>query len=294
MNVWSSKDSLLVGTFSRSDVPFVVNADEIKRLRGECNRRQQRLRQDRKSGCNRRRIREEMNAISGKMTRRLNAVCHQAAACVVEKARRMKVATIALDLTVKSYIDSFPWFDLTQKIKEKAELLGIDVMVTTLDNVEPDVDKPHVYFKLSPTTNRIKIGLTGMTGGKRHGSETDSPEELIILAVDNKPKTKLRAREKHFHALFQEHRVKGEWFHAEPVIAWLREAGWFGNTGNLSQIAQVLDVSRDASTDGLLKADSERPLGYGVEWCSQNADNTQGYAENSQPALAVADCSRSY
>lgn len=289
MVVASSRDSLIVATFARSDVPFVINADVCKQWQSESSRRYQRLRQDRKSGANRRKIRDEMNAISDKQQRRMKTLCHEVAARVIQKANRMNVAEIQLDLTIKSYAASFPWFDLVEKIKYKCEDAGISVVDITQAVSEPDIVKPHVYFKFAPLAQRVKIGMTGRDDGGRHGSETDSPEELTILAIDNQPKTKLRAREKHFHAMFQEHRVNGEWFHSEPIIAWLREAQWLGNAGNQSQIAQVLDVSQDTSLVAASMPTVSATTQEVESGCSQNADNTRGYAESNQPALAVTN-----
>lgn len=289
MVVASSRDSLIVATFARCDVPFVINADVCKRWQSEAGRKHQRLRQDRKSGANRRDIRAEMNAISDKQQRRMKTLCHEVSTRIVAKASRMNVAEMQLDLTIKSYVASFPWFDLVEKLKYKCEDSGITVVDITQTVTEPDVAKPHVYFKFAPLAQRVKIGMTGREDGGRHGSETDSPEELIILAIDNQPKTRLRAREKHFHALFQEHRVNGEWFQSEPVIAWLREAQWLGNAGNHSQIAQVLDVSQDSSLLASSRPTVSVPTQEAESGCSQNADNTRGYAESAQPALAVTD-----
>lgn len=289
MTVSSSRDSLLVATFSRTDVPFVINADVVKQWQAESCRRHQRLRQDRKSDANRKRIKKEMNAISDKTSRRMKTLCHEAASRVIDKAIRMGVAEIRLDLTIKSYVRHFPWFDLAGKIKYKAESAGIKLIDATQTVTEPQVDKPHVYFKLAPSTGRIKIGMTGLENGKRHGSETDSPEELIILAIDNQPKSKLRAREKHFHAMFQDYRLKGEWFVSEPILAWLREAEWLGNAGNLSQIAQVLDVSSDTLLAGHLQANRKCSLDLIASGCSHNAVSGEDIAEYSATALAVTD-----
>jgi hypothetical protein len=287
MVVSSSRDSLLVATLPRSDVPFVINADVVHRWQSESDRLQYRLRQDRKSGANRRAIREESNRMSTKMENRMSTLCHEVAARVIERATRSKVSSIRLDLTVKSFAKHFPWYELASKIKYKAEDAGIDVTDSTAIVLEPDVNKPHVYFKYSQSTGRVKIGRTGRNDGGRHGAETDSPEELVVLAVDNQPKTKLVSKEKHYHAMFAEHRVKGEWFACEPVMAWLREVKWLGNSGNLSQIAQVLDVSEDAFRVGHLKANSEcSPI---LSGCSQNADKKLGYRESNRAALAATE-----
>ncbi len=248
MIVSSNREHLLIATLERSDTPFVINADECKQWMSEANAKHQRLRQDRKSDANRRKIGQQMTAISNKRNARMKTLCHEVSARIINHAIRKRVATVELDLTIKSYAKVFPWFDLAAKIKYKAESAGIVVVDSTQTVINPSVDQPHVYFKYSPSTNRIKIGRTGRSDGGRHGAETDSPEELVILAVDNQAKTKLVSKEKHYHAMFQEHRMnkggkRDEWFAAPPVLAWLREVGWLGNAGNLSQIVQVLDAA---------------------------------------------------
>lgn len=245
MYVVSTHDRIAVATTARSDVPFAINGSSIREDAIATDRRMGRLRQDRKQGVDRRKIAEQMNNLSSKRSRRMASFVHEASAAIVSRAVRAGVAQLHVDFTIKSYMPRFPWFDLATKIAYKCEDAGIEFVEATQTVSEPQMEKPHVYFKFSPATNRIKIGQT--TTSKRHGSETDSPEDLIILAVDNQPKNKLIAREKHYHAMFQDHRVANknnrEWFDAEPVLQWLRAVGWLGNAGNLSQIAQFLDVT---------------------------------------------------
>lgn len=251
--VHSAMDSLIKITSSRSETPFVINADECKQWQAWAGKRMQRLRQDRKSGVDRRRIQEQINLVSHKNQARFNTLCHEVSSMVVNQAKRQRCAEIIVDFTIKSFSKSFPWFKLASMIKYKAEDIGVSVTESTQSVVDPDVDKPHIYFKFSPLTNRVKIGKTAQDGGKRHGSETDCPDEnLVILAVDNQPKAKLTAKEKHFHAMFAEYRISGvsngkkvskEWFKAEPVINWLRAVGWLGNAGNLSQVSQFVEVA---------------------------------------------------
>ena len=239
-------DTLLAITTPRSDYPARINCPEVRQWASESTRRFQAMRENRKSGVDRRRIREGMNALEAKMTARKRTLCHTIAANVVGQAIRKRVATINLDFTVKSFVKSFPWYDLTQKIKDKASLAGITVVDQTKTLQEPDLSKPHVYFKYAASTHRIKIGMTARDDGSRHGSETDSSEELIILAIDNQPKAKVRDKEKSYQSQFKKYQVQlataTEWFDADPVLLMLRERGWLGNAGNLSQIAQVMDV----------------------------------------------------
>jgi hypothetical protein len=287
MRVVTSRESLLIITREGWDRPFAINADKVQRWEAEKNIRYHRLRQDRKSGVDRRKIAAVMNAIGDKHRNRLSSLIHEVSLAVVTKAKRLGVAEIELDTTVRSYVRSFPWQQLEQCIKYKAEDAGIKLSVKTLESDNPDLASPHVYFKLSPSTGRIKIGHTKRSDGGRHGAETDSPEELIILALENCPKAKIVAREKHFHAMFQQHRVRGEWFTADPVLNWLREAGWLGNAGNRSQISQVLDVSVDTFRDGDLNANRDCPQVTNPDGCSQKAEKKQGYSDENRAALAV-------
>lgn len=292
LSVVSSRAHLVVMTQEGTNVPYVINADQCKSWSADKMIRYQRLRQDRKANVDRRRIRQEMNRIAQKNDRRMRNLIHEVSSAVIKKANQINAESIVIDFTVRSYVKPFPWFNLIGMIKYKAEQAGIKVADSTQTVVDPQVDKPHVYFKYSPTLNRVKIGRTSRTNGKRHGSATDSAEELVILAIDNQPESKVVARENHHHAVFSQYRVdmrQKEWFDAEPVIAWLREVDWLGNAGNLSQIMQVLDPSEDALGDGLLKANRECLLVSNPNGCSHNADNMQGYAARKQPALAGGD-----
>lgn len=267
LTVSSAIDSLLTIHSERSDVPFVITGDRIRSWVAERNRRYQRLRQDRKSGAVRRVVNEELAMISHKFSNRMRSAIHEISARVLQYAMRRRVAKVEIDFTVKSFVSQFPWFELAGMIKWKCEEHGIQVVNKTMGIEEPTFDKPHVYFAYSPETGRVKIGRTSGTGetkGSRIETLTSAgcPTELIVLAIDCVPKSKLTAREKHFHAMFREHvvdfktgAVRKEWFAADPVIRYLREVGWLGNAGNRSQISQYLDASCDASRDGHLQAD---------------------------------------
>lgn len=291
MYVVSTLDRLAVATTARSDIPFAINGSSLREANIAADRRMGRLRQDRKQGVDRRKIAEQMNQLSSKRSRRMASFLHEASAAIVSRAVRAGVSQLHLDLTIKSYMPHFPWFDFATKIAYKCEDAGIEFVSATQTVADPQIEKPHVYFKFSPSTNRIKIGQT--TTKKRHGSETDSPEDLIILAIDNQPKNKLISREKHYHSMFQDHRAANknnrEWFDADPVLKWLRAVGWLGNAGNLSQIAQFLDVTQFASSAGHLTADSELPSDGESGGCSHNAEKTLGYAELDRPAPTVTN-----
>lgn len=274
LTVCTARDALIVATKERSDVPFVITGDEVRQWVAQRDRRYQRLRQDRKSGSSRQSLNGVIERTGDKWNRRMDSYTHETAAKIVAHAKRRNVATVRWDATIKSFMPKFPYHELATKIAYKCEDAGIEFLEATQTVVEPDVSKPHIYFKFSPETGRVKIGKTGRSDGGRHGTETDSPDRnLTILAVDNQPKSKLTAREKHYHAMFADHRIdpKGEWFNGEAVIEFLRAAGWLGNAGNLSQIAQVLDVCEDTNTDLPPGSSASVPEPERKRECSQDA-----------------------
>lgn len=295
LNVSTSRECLLVATKQQSDTPFVITGDEVRQWVARRNRMYQRLRQDRKSGAKRSAVATKLKQCGDKWKRRMDSYLHQVSAQVVEHAKRRRVAELTLDATIKSFVPQFPYFELAVRIKYKCELAGIGFKEITQSVSAPDVTRPHVYFKLSPSTGRVKIGQTARTDGGRHGAETDAPEDLVILAVDNQPKSKLIAREKHYHAMFASSRVnresgsKSEWFEGEYVIQWLRDVQWLGNAGNLSQILQVLPLHDDATCDPPPGSSVGMPDGNDPQECSQEAVNRRGYADGNRPALAMAD-----
>lgn len=246
LEVSSSRDAFIVATKAKNDIPFVITGDKVRKWANERDRKYQRLRQDRKSGTARKRMDGVLDTVSRKWKHRMDSFVHESTAQIVAHARRRKCDTIRLDCTIKSWLPRFPWFDLATKLKYKCEDAGINFVDATMAVQEPDLSKPHVYFTLSPTLQAIKIGMTKATDGSRSVDQhrTSNPDDLIVLAIDNQPKSKLRNREKHYHAYFAEARLDAyrEWFREEPVLAWLRDVGWLGNAGNLSQIAQVREV----------------------------------------------------
>jgi hypothetical protein len=248
VQIVSGIDYLAALTAPRLNYPFTINADDVLAWKGESERRNQRWRQARKQGVDKKKLREQSNAFASKMVRRLQSKTHEVARHLIDKAIRMKATEIVLDFTIKSYCQMFPWYDLTAKIKYKATMAGISVIEKTQAVSEPDCDKPHVYFAYDPNSERVKIGRTQGGPGRMKTFATTNPD-WILLAVDNHPQNKLVVKEKHYHAMFDNHRVvdRGksgqELFLSDPVIEWLRAVGWYGNAGNLSQIAQVLGTS---------------------------------------------------
>jgi len=251
--VSTDRNSFLKIIKEKTEIPFVFNADHLRRWNAERVRKQQRLRQDKKydRSC-RKYITKKQEQISIKYKDRLQTFCHTVTKQIVDYAIRNKIAKVTLDITIKTYIEQFTWFDLKTKLQYKCEKEGIEFEEVTRTMQAPDLDEPHVYFVLAtdPETKkslgRIKIGKTTQKSQKRQKQlESMGGQDLVYLAAHKVPKYKLTKQEKEYHALFAEHQIgkgKKEWFKSEPIIDWLREVECLGNTGNLSQISQVLEV----------------------------------------------------
>lgn len=66
-----------------------------------------------------------------------------------------------------------------------------------------------IYFILAEELNRVKIGYTSSSVDERYASlQISSPCELKILYFTHGN----MKREKHFHNLFAEYHIRGEWF----------------------------------------------------------------------------------
>lgn len=263
--VSTARDALLVAIKEANDTPFTLNSDHLKGWQAERSRRMQRLRQDRKAGATRRYVGEQMKQVGRKYHDRIKSLCRESAAHVVKHAKRRRISRIVFDGTIRSYCGDFPWFDLKLSLQHACESAGIEFEDKTLEILEPDLSKPHVYFLYAHATKQVKIGLTKQAKGKRKAViESQGGIETIILAADNRPAKQLKSTENTYHAMFDEHRLIGEWFRAEPIIAWLREAGHLGNAGNRTEIAQVIPLdgipSSEAAPSALIvSGDDERP-----------------------------------
>lgn len=254
LKVKTARDSLLVAIRDADDTPFVFNGDHIKRWHNERFRRMRRLRQDRKCGSERSVIDEQMSDERRKLDDRTKSAIFEAVSHVVRHAKRRRCNKIEFDDMIQSYFKSFPWFMLRERMRVKCEDEGIEFAHVAPPMIAPDIDEPHVYFKLAidavtrKPLGKIKIGQTGRDGVKRKKELAFSGgHDLIYLAADKQPKSSLRKRETEYHAQFADCCIKiddrrSEWFSMEPVLGWLREVGCIGNTGNLSQIQQYLEV----------------------------------------------------
>jgi len=78
-----------------------------------------------------------------------------------------------------------------------------------------------VYFLLSPTINRVKIGFESGKGARVATHQTSCPEPLVLLGH---VKAGSMADEKEYHEQWAHLRRHGEWFEAtEELVQWIKE-----------------------------------------------------------------------
>ena len=252
--VSTSLNAFLVCVKEKSRIPFTFNADQVKKWQNERKRKQQRLQQDKKYDRKTRKyINIQQDRVSQKYNNRMKTLCHTTAKEIVNKAVRLDCAKIELDTTVRSYMPDFPWYDFVLKIQQKCDQQGIELVNITSEIIPPDIDNdPHVYFFLpveynGKHLNRIKIGQTSTKNQERERAiAAAGGYNYVILCADKQPKTKLIKKEKEYHAKFAHCKIildnGEEWFKLGSVLEWMREVQCLGNIGNLSQIAQVIEV----------------------------------------------------
>jgi transposase len=244
------RDAFLVASREHDKKPFTINADHVKRWLAERGRRQGRLRQDRKSGTARRNIRKKQAEITEKFNCRIDSFIEETTAHVVQHARRRRVEKIQYDSTIRSYFSDFPWYKFALRLHQKAEQFGLIFENVTSEILPATAEEPHVYCDLGidRATNQIrnvKIGRSRRKLGVRAKDDARATDQDWITLFTHKTAAKsLPKLEKQYLSLFDAHRIpdSAEMFLAEPVIAWSREVGCLGNSGNLSQIQQYLET----------------------------------------------------
>lgn len=298
LKVRTSIDNLLVASRSYAETPWVITGDKALKKISERDRKYRRLSQDRKSGTERKKIRELQAKISDGWQSWINSFVHEISSHVVQYAKRRKVEKIELDCTVQSFMPRFPYFMLSERLAYKCEDAGIGFENVTKPIKEPDVNTPHIYFKFSPATGHIKIGKSGKEDGSRHSaSPTDSPDpNMVVLAIQSVDASDIAEIEKQYKDDFLTYKIKSkvrtkgvqqEWFEGEPILKFLRERGWLGNTGNVSQLMQVLPLELFTEDAGSSSPSVSMPFEIAFTECSQDADKRRGYAGSNRPALAV-------
>lgn len=124
-------ESLLVARIDGREEPFFYHADHARRWIRENDTRMARLRDDLKmeSRVNpkRKSMYSRMETWSRKHTRRMDSLCHEASAAIVNFAKRQRCEKILFDSSEKGFAPHFPWHKLSEYIAYKADGAGIEL-----------------------------------------------------------------------------------------------------------------------------------------------------------------------
>lgn len=127
MNLTTDPEALLVCWLAgRKD--WVLNDDQVIRRIAAHRVTLQRLSQDRKAERRLRRqggIQAKVEAVTLKHERYMDTYLHQTAAAVASYAVRNRVGCVFADLTPSGYLDSFPWFQLRERLRNRLSMEGI-------------------------------------------------------------------------------------------------------------------------------------------------------------------------
>jgi hypothetical protein len=129
LKVRTAAESFLVAT-AENRLPWVLNADHIRKWAALHRRRIDRLAQDRKHEKRwPKRMRNGMasfaDTIVEKHRRRMNTFCHQASASLAAYAKRLGVEEVHFDSKDRSYVAEFPYFRFQEMLGQKLEQWGI-------------------------------------------------------------------------------------------------------------------------------------------------------------------------
>lgn len=81
-----------------------------------------------------------------------------------------------------------------------------------------------VYFIRQGSDGPVKIGWSLHPEARMADLQTSTPRKLVMLATIRGG----RELEQKIHDYFKDHRIRGEWFDAEPVLKALNSAGFLG------------------------------------------------------------------
>jgi hypothetical protein len=138
--------SLLLATIEGREDPWVLNADHARRWIAQETRAMQRLREDLKAESRRSPKREvmlsRMASRSAKHNRRIDTLCHEASANLINFARRQRATHIIYDDSSKEYLPSFPWAKLLNYLTYKADEAQISFHHASAKVVSKSTQRP--------------------------------------------------------------------------------------------------------------------------------------------------------
>lgn len=132
LRVCTTPDRFWSATWDGCSEPWFVNADHVRRLACEHERKRQRFSEDMKhekrSPAKRRKrmVGGVADAHNEKYARRIDSFCHETTAHLVKLACRLRVERVEYDDTCRSYVKSFPWAKLKTLLQQKLDAERID------------------------------------------------------------------------------------------------------------------------------------------------------------------------
>lgn len=124
--VRTSSDALLVALNVKEERLWIYHADHVRRWVAEHQRRVNRWADDQKAEQRPTAAYQgRREASATKYRRRMDAICHEVSAQLVNYADRRRFAEIHYDDSDQTYCDRLPWSKLRQLIAEKADARGI-------------------------------------------------------------------------------------------------------------------------------------------------------------------------
>jgi len=266
--VCTAHDSLLQVSLPRSIIPWIYCSLVYRENKAGYERRMYELRRARKKGESKKGIKKLKDPAIRNFGNRTKDFIGCASRKVIDYCLARGVSVIEYDDIVKSAFRSFPWHGLKFALQYKAANAGIEFRIVKHAERDDLVDfkKPHVYFIYDPVSHRVKIGRSEDFGKRLKTFLTSNPG-WVCLAIENYKKGDEVAAEKHYLARFDSSRLvdRGcsghEVREAGPVLEFLQEAGWIGNTGNLSQLMQVPSLEKFTDGVGRLQADGDDETG---------------------------------
>lgn len=138
--VRTDEDSLLVALNAKDKRLWELNADHVRRWAAEHYRKLDRWSKDQKAENHPPAFQARREKDCTKYRRRIHSACHEAAAQLVNYAARRRFATIQYNDVVRGFLKSFPWWQLRDLIREKADAKGIALELAGSDNNQPVED----------------------------------------------------------------------------------------------------------------------------------------------------------
>ncbi len=135
--VRTTPEALIVALNTKDAVLWTYNGDQIRRWAAEHRKKLQRWAEDSKAEnrpvppfAERRRLAAE------KFHRRMAGACHQIAAMITGYAVRRRFMAVKFDDTVRDFCPDFTWFALADKLAEKCDAAGLNLI--RVEAAEPE------------------------------------------------------------------------------------------------------------------------------------------------------------